>query len=136
MSSTALLLIIPKFPFNKIRGNFDIQNGCLSKAEQYVGGPVSVPSGGNEDDDRLIQVCSHHRLFRVNTDFCNKKRYRLGWRLLLPLNSFEMKVIILSSVTGELSATPVNTGALWFVLAFVCVQPKTAPTQKPEVLQS
>lgn len=47
----------------------NVQLGYLAQTEWNMGGRIPVPADCTDNRDRLIQVCSDHRLFSVNTNF-------------------------------------------------------------------
>lgn len=57
--------------------DFNAQLGCLAKTGRHFGGSYPVPAERTDNGDRIIQVCSHHRLLLTNTNFCHEEQHQL-----------------------------------------------------------
>lgn len=55
------------------------QLGQLAETRQHIEDRFYASTGRTDHGDHLIEVCSDHRLFLANANFCYKERHRITW---------------------------------------------------------
>ena len=63
-----------------LAGDMNAQIGRLNSMEAHLGGRFSVDMPRSDNGERLLHLCTDHRLFLANTNFQHKRLHRLTWR--------------------------------------------------------
>ena len=75
-----LLRKAPKTDIVILAGDLNARVGRLSPDEVHLGGRYGLDSSRSDNGDRLLSLCSDHRLFLVSTNFRHRKLHSATWR--------------------------------------------------------
>ena len=75
-----LLRTIPRSDVVILAGDLNARVGRLSADESHLGGCFGLECSRSDNGERLLSLCSEHRLFLSSTNFKHSKRRSATWR--------------------------------------------------------
>ena len=83
-----LLRSVPRTDIVVLAGDLNARVGRLTSFESHLGGRFGLDCQRTDNGDRLLSLCSEHRLFLVSTNFRHSKRHCATWRPPSSLSSW------------------------------------------------